>query len=90
MMKLCLLKQNHDSYILIRQQRSRGVGIGLVCVTPLRGLIPYSLFPVETCSNNVAEYEALIISLELAFKMRIDQKEVFGDSQLTIRHVTRK
>ena len=30
------------------------------------------------------EYKAIIIGLELAIKMRIDQLEVFGDSQLII------
>jgi len=35
----------------------------------------------------VDEYKAIIIGLELAIKMRIDQLEVFGDSQLIIRQI---
>jgi len=32
----------------------------------------------------VAEYEALIIGLELTLEMRVDQLKVFGDSQLIV------
>jgi len=56
-----------------------------VFVTQSGGLIPYSFSLLEICSNNVAKYEAVIIGLELALEMRIDQLEVFGDSQLIIR-----
>jgi len=56
-----------------------------VFITPVGGLIPYSFSLIEICSNNVAEYEAFIIGLELALKMRINQLEVFGASQLIIR-----
>ena len=56
-------------------------------VIPSGGLVPYSFFLLEICSNNMAEYEALIIGLELAHEMHIDQLEVFGDSQLIIRQI---
>jgi len=46
--------------------------------------MPYSFSLLKTCSNNVAEYEALIVSLELAIEIRIDQLEMFSDSQLII------
>ena len=35
----------------------------------------------------MAEYEAIIIGLELAIEMHIDQLKVFGDSQLIIREI---
>jgi len=60
--------------------RSRGALVGIVFVTPSGGLIPHSFFLLEIHSNNVAEYEALIIYLKLALEMRIDQLETFGDS----------
>ena len=56
-------------------------------VTPLGGLIPYLISLIEICSNNVAEYEALIIGLKLALEMPIDQLEVFGESQLIIQQM---
>ena len=46
--------------------RNRGAGMWIVFITPSGGLIH------ETCSNNKAEYEALIIGLELAIEMHID------------------
>jgi len=58
-----------------------------VFVTPSGGLVPYSFSLLETCSNNVAEYEAIIIGLELAIEMHIDQLEAFGDSQLIIQQI---
>jgi len=56
-----------------------------VFVTPSGGLIPYSFSLLEICSNNVAEHEAFIMTLELALEMRIDWLEVFVDAQLIIR-----
>jgi len=85
MMELCLLKLKHGSYI--RPGRSRGARVGIVFVTLSRGLIPYSFSLLEICSNNVAEYEAFVIGLKLAFKMHIDHIEVFSDSQLIIRQI---
>jgi len=60
--------------------RNKGAGVGIVFVTLSGGLIPYSFSLLETCSSNVAKYEAIIIGLELAIEMHIDQLEVFGDS----------
>ena len=54
-----------------------------VFITPSGGLIPYSFSLLSLCSNNMAEYEALIIGLE----MHIDSLQVFGDSQLIIKQI---
>lgn len=35
----------------------------------------------------MAEYEALIIGLEIALEMHIDSLQVFGDSQLIIKQI---
>ena len=70
-----------------RPGRSRGAGVGIVFVTLSGGLIPYSFSLLKIYSNNVVEYESLIIGLELALKKRIDQLEVFGDSQLIIGQI---
>jgi len=52
--------------------RSRGARVGIVFVSPSGALIPYSFSLLEIYSKNVAEYEALIIGLELALEMHID------------------
>ena len=67
--------------------RKLGVGTGVVFITPFGGLIPYSFSLLSLCSNNMAEYEALIIGLEIALEMHIDSLQVFGDSQLIIKQI---
>ena len=67
--------------------RRNGAGAGLVFITPSGGLIPYSFSLLALCSNNVAEYEALIIGLEIALEMHIDCLQAYGDSQLAVRQL---
>ena len=42
---------------------------------------------IESCSNNVAEYNALLIGLQLAHKMGVHYLEVYGDSKLIVNQV---
>lgn len=39
------------------------------------------------CANNIAEYEALVVGLELAIEMNMKNLTVHGDSQLIIKQV---
>ncbi|XP_062114336.1 uncharacterized protein LOC133825400 [Humulus lupulus] len=64
-----------------------GAGAGIVFVTPSGGLIPYSFHIMAICTNNVAEYEALIIGLEIALEMQIQSLEVYGNSLLIIKQI---
>jgi hypothetical protein len=43
--------------------RKSGAGAGVVFVTPDEAILPYSFTLTSAVSNNVAEYEALIIGL---------------------------
>nr|XP_009792137.1 PREDICTED: uncharacterized protein LOC104239253 [Nicotiana sylvestris] len=65
-----------------------GAGAGVVFVTSQGEVLPYSFMLTQLCSNNVAEYQALILGLEMAVEMKRLQLQVFGDSQLV--HVPRK
>ncbi|XP_062112479.1 uncharacterized protein LOC133823638 [Humulus lupulus] len=67
--------------------KNSGAGAGIVFVTPSGGLIPYSFHILAICTNNVAEYEALVIGLEVALEMKIQSLEVFGDSLLVIKQI---
>ncbi|XP_062094067.1 uncharacterized protein LOC133800111 [Humulus lupulus] len=67
--------------------RNSGAGAGIVFVTPSGGLIPYYFHILAICTNNVAEYEALIIGLEIALEMKVQSLEVFGDSLLIIKQI---
>ena len=42
------------------------------------------IFP---CTNNIAEYEALLNGVKLALGWRITKLDIFGDSQLVINQV---
>jgi ribonuclease HI len=66
----------------------RRAGAGIVFKTP-RGELIYHSFSLlkEECSNNEAEYEALIFSLLLALSMDIQKLLVYGDSQLVVRQI---
>ncbi|PKI77644.1 hypothetical protein CRG98_001982 [Punica granatum] len=63
---------------------STGSGIGAVLISP-EGLY-FSVaakihFP---CTNNIAEYEACILTLQAAVDLKVKELKVFGDSMLTI------
>ena len=40
-----------------------------------------------TCSNNQAEYEALIVGLEILIGLQVHAVDIFGDSQLVVNQV---
>ncbi|XP_060180738.1 uncharacterized protein LOC132610466 [Lycium barbarum] len=64
-----------------------GAGAGIVFVTSLGEVLPYSFTLTQHCSNNVAEYQALILGLEMAVDMEQLQLQIFGDSKLVINQV---
>ena len=64
--------------------RQDGAVAGVVLVSPEMHILPYSFVLVDLCSNNVAEYQVLILGLQMAIGMRIKDLDVYGDSQLVI------
>ena len=64
-----------------------GIGAGVVFVVPSGQVHQFShqLDEQFIRSKNQAEYEALIIGLELAIELRITSLQVFRDSQLVIK-----
>nr|XP_016461674.1 PREDICTED: uncharacterized protein Mb2253c-like [Nicotiana tabacum] len=62
-------------------------GTGVVFVTSQGEVLPYSFMLTQLCSNNVAEYQALILGLEIDVEMKWLQLQVFGDSQLVINQL---
>ncbi|XP_070041178.1 uncharacterized protein [Nicotiana tomentosiformis] len=64
-----------------------GASVGVVFVTSQGEVLPYSFTLTQHCSNNVAEYQALILALEIAVEMKRFQLQVFGDSQLVINQL---
>nr|XP_004253471.1 uncharacterized protein LOC101253576 [Solanum lycopersicum] len=64
-----------------------GAGAGVVFITSQEEILPFSFTLKQCCSNNVAEYQALILGLEMAVDMKQLHLEVFGDSQLVINQL---
>nr|XP_009773112.1 PREDICTED: uncharacterized protein LOC104223381 [Nicotiana sylvestris] len=64
-----------------------GAGAGIVFITSQGEVLPYSFTLTQRCSNNVAEYQALILGLEMAVDIKQLQLQVFGDSKLVINQI---
>ena len=67
--------------------RCNGAGAGVVFVSPEGEVMPFAFNLMELCSNNAAEYQALIFGLEMAINMKIPNLKIFGDSKLIINQV---
>ncbi|XP_070022327.1 uncharacterized protein [Nicotiana sylvestris] len=64
-----------------------GAGAGVVFVTSQGEVFPYSFTLTQLCSNNVAEYQLLVLGLEIAVDMKQLHLQVFGDSQLVVNRL---
>jgi len=64
--------------------RQDNAGAEVVFVSPEKHIPSYSFVLTQLCSNNMAEYQALILGLQMALKMSIKDLDVYGDSQLII------
>ena len=50
-------------------------------------MIPRAVSLTEPCSNNVAEYNALLIGMQLADEIGVKNIEAYGDSKLIVNQV---
>jgi len=67
-----------------------GAGAGVVLVSPEKHILPYSFALTQLCSNDVAEYQALVLGLQMALEIGIKDLDVYGDSQLVINQLLEK
>jgi ribonuclease HI len=72
---------------------SEGAGAGVLLVAPEgKFIVPFSYrlqWDIDY-TNNVCEYEALILGLEAAKKLNIKNLEVYGDAELIVRQINRQ
>jgi ribonuclease HI len=72
---------------------SEGAGAGVLLVAPEgKFIVPFSYrlqWDIDY-TNNVCEYEALILGLEAAKKINIKNLEVYGDAELIVKQVNRQ
>ncbi|XP_074301041.1 uncharacterized protein LOC141632388 [Silene latifolia] len=65
----------------------KGAGVGLVLKSPQGDLLVQAVRCEFKATNNEAEYEALILGLQLALDLKIRHLQVYSDSQLIVNHV---
>jgi ribonuclease HI len=66
---------------------SDGTGAGVVLVSPWKEIVSLSYKIEFEATNNVAEYEALVLGMRVAKEMGIEEVAVFGDAELIIQQV---
>ncbi|XP_050908948.1 uncharacterized protein LOC127122693 [Lathyrus oleraceus] len=66
---------------------ARGHGISVIITSPTGFHLPFTARLCFDCTNNMAEYEACIYSLEATIDLRIKILEVYSDSALVISQV---
>ncbi|XP_004234768.2 uncharacterized protein [Solanum lycopersicum] len=62
-------------------------GAGVVFITSQEEILPFSFTLKQCCSNNVAEYQALILGHKMVVDVKQLHLQVFGDSQLMINQL---
>ncbi|XP_028096381.1 uncharacterized protein LOC114296288 [Camellia sinensis] len=67
--------------------KNNKAGIGIVFVTLDNAIITHSFALSERCSNNKAEYKAIIAGLELALQIPIEGLSIYGDSKLMVKQL---
>jgi hypothetical protein len=64
-----------------------GAGAGVVFISPCQEIISLSYKLEFETTNNVAEYEALILGMRSAKEMGIKEIAIFGDAELIIQQI---
>ncbi|XP_020245348.1 uncharacterized protein LOC109823478 [Asparagus officinalis] len=61
--------------------------VGVVFISPQNHILPRAISLTEPCSNNVAEYNALLVGLDIAKQLWVKHLEAYGDSQLIVNQM---
>ena len=64
-------------------------GVGIIRESSTGEKISYALRLEFLTSNNEAEYEALLVGLQLAEEMRVEQLRIYSDSQLVVNQINK-
>jgi ribonuclease HI len=67
-----------------------GIDIGIVIISPDNTTTKHKFRINQFCSNNEAEYEALITGLEILLELGAKNVEIKGDSELVLRQLTKE
>jgi len=61
--------------------------VGVVLVSPQNYVVSRAFLLTELYSNNIAEYSALLIRMQLAEEIGVKHLEAYGDSKLIVNQV---
>jgi ribonuclease HI len=64
-----------------------GVGVGVIFVSPIQETIALSYKLEFETTNNVADYEALVLGLRVAKDTGIEELLVFGDVEFIVHQI---
>ncbi|KAL0418934.1 UNVERIFIED_CONTAM: hypothetical protein Sradi_1306900 [Sesamum radiatum] len=64
-----------------------GAGAGVVFATSEKEVLPYFFKLIQNCSNNIAEYQVLILGLEIAIDAKQLPLKVYGNTQLVVNQL---
>lgn len=70
-------------------QNLKGSRIGILIISPKGFLLKLRYRLSTLCSNNEAEYEALIAGLKILIEFKARNVHIRGDSQLMIKQLTK-
>ncbi|XP_059654464.1 uncharacterized protein LOC132301206 [Cornus florida] len=65
-----------------------GGGAGIVIISPKGRKTTFSFLLDFKCTNNQAEYEALIIGLEILLELKVEKVQIIGDSNLILSQLS--
>ena len=65
-------------------------GIRVVLVFPKKHILPYSFALTKLWFDNIAEYQVLILGLQMAIEIAIKVLDVYGDTLLVISQLLEK
>jgi ribonuclease HI len=86
--KSCEPDENQIWSLYFNGSKSKeGAGAGCIIIDPAGNKTLLTCRLEFECTNNVAEYEALLQGLRKALDMRIQNLIVFGDSEIVVRQV---
>lgn len=79
-----------DGAVRMSQRRKIIAGAGVEFISLESDVLPYAYSLIEPYSNNVAEYNALIIVLHISEEIGLKYLEAYGNSKLIVSQVKNK
>ena len=67
-----------------------GSGVGCVMINPKKNKYFLSCILEFECTNNTAEYEALVHGLKKVMHLKVKNLKVYGDSEIIVKQVQNK